>query len=518
MGLTLVLGGQRSGKSEHAERLAADSGADVTVIAPMTVSGDAEMEARVAAHRARRPADWTLVETLAITEVLRGANPATCVLLDSLGTWIAERLWRKIVEPPLREEVEAFATDARGRAGEVIVVCEQAGSGVVPPDAQARAWLDHLGELTTLLARAAESVRLVVAGRVIELPPGGGETDSGELELLRHHGDRESAAAELDFAVNIVPGGPPGWLLAAMHDALADVASYPLEDAAVHTLSGRHGGDPEEIVLTPGASQAFWLVADAVRPRHAACVQPAFVEPELALRTRGYRVTPVYLRGEDWQLDPDAVPDSADLVTLGRPNNPTGSMVDLGVVDSLCRPGRVTVVDEAFIEFAGPGASLVGSGLPGLVVVRSITKLCSIPGVRAGYIVAERELAARLRAQRPSWPLDRVALAAIDAVAGHAEELAERAARVADARGALAEELSRVRGVKAWASAANFLLLRAQECDDFAERLARHGIAARSARGFRGLDGSYVRVAVRGRADNRRLVAAVRVALGEAHG
>ncbi len=89
---------------------------------------------------------------------------------------------------------------------------------------------------------------------------------------------------------------------------------------------------------------------------------------------------------DGWALHPDEVPADADLVIVGNPNNPTGTLDDPDRVAALCRPGRVTVVDEAFVDFvADPTASSASRrDLPGLVVVRSVTKLWGWPGSAPG--------------------------------------------------------------------------------------------------------------------------------------
>src|SRR3954451_4834258 len=93
MALTLVLGPRRSGKSRVAEALAREAVAPVVVVAPLTVTDD-EMAARVAAHRAARPPAWTTVEDADVASALRAAPQQATVLLDSLGTWVSETLWR----------------------------------------------------------------------------------------------------------------------------------------------------------------------------------------------------------------------------------------------------------------------------------------------------------------------------------------------------------------------------------------------------------------------------------------
>lgn len=179
MALTLVLGPRRSGKSRLAEELAAGAGAPVVVLAPLTVTDD-EMAARVATHRRRRPPGWTTVEDLDVPGALAAAAPGATVLLDSLGTWVSEVLWRRgaldddgdaaAAAGALRRDVATLTTLAAGRPGLTIVVAEEAGWGPVPPHGATRLWLDVLGDAAQALAAAASRTLLVVAGRALPLP------------------------------------------------------------------------------------------------------------------------------------------------------------------------------------------------------------------------------------------------------------------------------------------------------------------------------------------------------------
>lgn len=175
MALTLVLGPRRSGKSRVAERLARDAGEPVVVLVPLTVTDD-EMAARVTAHRAARPAGWTTVEQVDVVAALGDASPEATVLLDSLGTWVSEVLWRAGAlddparAPSLDGEIAALARAAGTRPGTTVVVAEEAGWGPVPPSGATRLWLDVLGDAAQALSAAADQVLLVVAGRTVELP------------------------------------------------------------------------------------------------------------------------------------------------------------------------------------------------------------------------------------------------------------------------------------------------------------------------------------------------------------
>jgi len=100
---------------------------------------------------------------------------------------------------------------------------------------------------------------------------------------LHLHGDELARGARDDLAVNVVAGGPPPWLRAAVAAALADLGAYPDEADAIAAVAERHGRSTQEVVLLNGASQAFWLAA-ALGPRRPVCVHPSFTEPEVALR------------------------------------------------------------------------------------------------------------------------------------------------------------------------------------------------------------------------------------------
>jgi L-threonine-O-3-phosphate decarboxylase len=333
---------------------------------------------------------------------------------------------------------------------------------------------------------------------------------------LRLHGDTLAAPGQLDFAVNVVPGGPPGWLREALLAALDRVDRYPDERPAVQALAARHGRSPAEVVCANGSAEAFWLLAAAVQPQRAVVVHPSFTEPEAALRAAGHPVERVWRDPDRFGLDPEAVPAGADLVVVGNPNNPTGNLEPAATLARLARPGRLLVVDEAFMELIpGEAQSLAGHrDLPGLVVVRSLTKLWGLAGIRAGYLLAPAPVAAALRTARQPWSVNVLALAALAAWARHgAEHAAHLAVKVAAARQELAEALSALPGVRVWPSAANFLLIRVPNGPAILTGLATRGIAARPCHSFPGLDRHHLRVAVRGQGDNQRLIQALRAPL-----
>jgi len=167
--VTLVLGGARSGKSAHAEQLAAaQDGAPVYLAT--AEPGDDEMAERIAAHRARRGDGWRTVEApLELAEALRAeARDGACVLVDCLTIWLSNLLFAA-------RDVEAEVSDLMAALDEVaapvVLVSNEVGLGIVPENALARAFRDHAGRLNQRVADAADRVVLVTAGLPMTLKP-----------------------------------------------------------------------------------------------------------------------------------------------------------------------------------------------------------------------------------------------------------------------------------------------------------------------------------------------------------
>ncbi|MFE6779218.1 Rv2231c family pyridoxal phosphate-dependent protein CobC [Streptomyces sp. NPDC057702] len=343
---------------------------------------------------------------------------------------------------------------------------------------------------------------------------------------LRHHGDAEvrGAAAELtDLAVNVRAGTPPPWLRARIAASLDTLAAYPDGTAARAAVAERHGLPPERVLLTSGAAEAFVLVARALPGRRPTVVHPQFTEPEAALRDAGRAVERVLLDPADgFRLRPGAVPEDADLVVVGNPTNPTSVLHPAEALARLARPGRTLVVDEAFMDAVpGESASLASrTDLPGLVVLRSLTKTWGLAGLRVGYVIAAPETVAALERAQPLWPVSSPALAAAEACSTSLAraEAAHAAHRIAADRAHLVARLGTFPQVRVCEPAAGpFLLIRLPGADAVRERLRDLGFAVRRGDTFPGLGRDYLRLAVRDRATTDRFATALERALARSH-
>ncbi len=166
---TLILGGVRSGKSRLAERLARESGLQVVYVATAT-AGDEEMARRIEAHRRRRPAEWVTVEEpvrLAEALVAHGREDR-CLVVECLTLWLSNLLGDAGAETLPRER-DALLAALPGIAGQVILVGNETGLGVIPASALSRRYCDEAGMLHQRLAALCDWVILTVAGLPLAL-------------------------------------------------------------------------------------------------------------------------------------------------------------------------------------------------------------------------------------------------------------------------------------------------------------------------------------------------------------
>lgn len=336
---------------------------------------------------------------------------------------------------------------------------------------------------------------------------------NGVRDPLRHHGDAETGPSLVDFAVNVYDGPRPDWLDAALAHSLTEAHHYPDPTAATHAIARHHGREPDDALVTAGAAEAFGLIA-RLRPwSRPVVVHPQFTEPDVALAVAGHRPEHVLLDpSSDFALDPALIPADADLVIVGNPTNPTSVLHSAGSLRLLLRPGRLVVVDEAFMDSVPTErATLSGLRHPGLLVTRSLTKLWSVPGLRAGYVLGHPDVIAELREGQTPWSASTPALATVRACASDVAraEAARRAWVITRNRAVLTDGLTELGIPFVPEPAGPFVLARPGRGLHAALRAA--GYAVRRADTFPGLDDSWIRIAVRSPEPTRKLLAQLRI-------
>ncbi len=331
--------------------------------------------------------------------------------------------------------------------------------------------------------------------------------------MIRGHGDdayRYDRPVEVDFSSNVWHGGRRDGLCRFLSQRLDAMGSYPEPDAGGlgSRIAARSGVPAGAVCVTSGATEAFYLVAQAFAGADSTVPVPAFSEYADACAMHRHRVRRIsreaLLRGEGL--------DGGGLVWLCSPNNPDGRAYPVDALRDMIGTfrERVFVLDHSYGAFTD--APLLDDRevlrYPNLVVVHSMTKRYGIPGLRLGYLVASPGLVTRIAACRMPWSVNALALAAGEYVLSHPEAFVlDREALLAEAR-RFRRRLDGIGGVETLPSDCHFFLARlgrgtaAELKDDLMER---HGWLVRDASNFDGLSEGHFRVAAQRKEQNDRL-------------
>ncbi|MDF0554134.1 threonine-phosphate decarboxylase CobD [Kamptonema sp. UHCC 0994] len=332
------------------------------------------------------------------------------------------------------------------------------------------------------------------------------------------------AAAILDFSASISPLGPPESAKRAIESHLSDLGAYPDPDyyqlrvalSQVHT-----GLSPEWILPGNGAAELLtWAAFELSNLAGTYLVTPAFGDYRRALKTFDATVLECSMDLGLEVLDlrspfenfPSQIPSKTGLL-LNNPHNPTGLLFTLEAIAPFLEKFALVVVDEAFMDFLPPAQqqSLVGlvAEFPNLVILRSLTKFYSLPGLRLGYAIAHPDRIRRWQQWRDPWPVNTLAAAAAAAVVQDSAFQQQTWDWLDLVRPQLFEGLGKLPGLQPYKGAANFLFVRSEHSVSWIQKtlLERHRILIRDCLSFPELGDRFFRVAIRTEADNNRLLA-----------
>ncbi|MCL7416320.1 MAG: threonine-phosphate decarboxylase CobD [Halalkalicoccus sp.] len=310
-----------------------------------------------------------------------------------------------------------------------------------------------------------------------------------------------------DFSANVNPQTPPG-IAGVYEGALMQSKRYPADDYCEYRTAASEyvGCPPEEVLPTPGGLAGIRLaLATTVSQGESVLVpSPSFGEYAREVELQGAEVECV---PHDELCESDPTDHAVAIVC--NPNNPTGTVYESGdlleFLDRCREAGTTLLVDEAFLGFTDRPSM---AGQRGVIVARSLTKLFGLPGLRAGFLVANGEHRERLENARRAWNLSTPAAAVGAHCMGQREFVRETRRRVRTERERMVTALDGEYEVAP--SKAPFLLLDVGErpVDRVIDRVELEDLTVRDARTFRGLD-SHVRVAVRRPEENDRLLDAL---------
>ncbi len=350
------------------------------------------------------------------------------------------------------------------------------------------------------------------------------------------------AAAILDFSASISPLGPPQSALDAIQAHLSSLTAYPDPDYGElrAALGEALNVDPDWILPGNGSAELLtWAALDLSKLEATYLVTPAFGDYSRALLAFGARVLdcPLDLKSLEAGAGNGLVTDDLSVshrsfvspalslpvpllnadrgLLLNNPHNPTGLLFGREAIRPYLEHLPLVVVDEAFMDFLPPSErpSSIDAveEFPNLVILRSLTKFYSLPGLRMGCAIAHPDILRRWQLQRDPWPVNTLAAAATAAVLRDTVFEQKTWDWLPVARRELFEGLAALPGLWPFPGAANFLLVESSMSVSLIQKslLERHRILIRDCLSFPELGDRFFRVAVRSRADNLRLISAL---------
>jgi L-threonine-O-3-phosphate decarboxylase len=357
------------------------------------------------------------------------------------------------------------------------------------------------------------------------------------------------AAAILDFSASISPLGPPQSALDAIRSHLSSLTAYPDPDyGELRAALGKAlNVDPDWILPGNGSAELLtWAAWDLSKLEATYLVTPAFGDYWRALKAFGAKVLecPLELKSlaagaanglvtDDLSVSHYSlvspslclpVPltiDSRQGLLLNNPHNPTGLLFGKQAIRPYLDRFGLVVVDEAFMDFLPPeqqeSSIAAVEEFPNLVILRSLTKFYSLPGLRLGCAIAHPDILRRWQLQRDPWPVNALAAAAAAAVVRDTAFERQTWDWLPVARQELFEGLANLPGLRPFPGAANFLLVESSMSVSRIQQslLEQHRILIRDCLSFPELGDRFFRVAVRDSADNLRLIAGLKEVISQ---
>ena len=326
----------------------------------------------------------------------------------------------------------------------------------------------------------------------------------------------------IDFSSNLNPLGPPGELLDQLKRQTGSVASLPevIPLKAAAAFAAFHDMSAEEVLVGNGTTQFIFTLPPALSIRRALILGPTYADYADACRM--HRVEHNYhfsREPDDFAPDLEGLGTRAsdvDSVFICNPNNPTGRLVAAQALKQLCRqhPATRFMIDESYLPFVqnGEGESMMGCGLPNVIVLHSFSKIFRIPGLRIGFLTAEQSVIQALKRYQLPWNVNSLAQVAACFLLqefGRIEKFIQQTRDfISVEKKKFLETVHRHSDIRFLPSDTVYLLGRLPHgirAVDIQARLLLDRLLIRDCSNFEGLSGSYFRVSLKSSEDNRLL-------------
>jgi len=338
----------------------------------------------------------------------------------------------------------------------------------------------------------------------------------------------------LDFSSSVNPLGPSERALEAITASFGQIPSYPdsCSNALRKAIASHYKGIGKgNVVVGNGSTELIYLFAEAFMQKGDVALVPApsFGEYENAVRKTGEKVKYVKL-GKDFQADPASfklsITAKTKILYFCNPNNPTSILTSpeklAEIIECALAKDVLVFLDEDFLEFVEGEEKLSMIGrvrdYPNLFVLRSFTKIFGLTGLRIGYGIASQEITSILMNAKIPWNINCLGQAAAIAALNDKAHLKRTLDLIKTEKALLLLELSKINAFKIYPPDANFIFINIKKSGFTAaqlkEKMLNRGVLIRDCSSFVGLDDFYIRVAVKTRPENERLLAGFKESLG----
>lgn len=338
------------------------------------------------------------------------------------------------------------------------------------------------------------------------------------MERYEHGGQIYDATGKigdwLDFSANINPFTSEK-IFKTLAENLRGIVNYPDAHAAElkNAICRRYDVSANNLVLLNGAAEFFYLYMFVTRPKRVVIPVPSFGEYERAARAAGCDVKFFQTHAENnFTLDVDAllkILSPEDCVMLANPNNPTGNLLTVEKILRIAEISRV-IVDESFIDFTN-APSVKNFVSEKISAVRSLTKIFAIPGLRLGFALVDEISARKLNSAKDVWNVNFLAQKVGAEILADDDFLRQTRIKLVTEQKFFVNRLSKL-PIKIFPPSANFVLFKVKStavAEKILHDLRQKRILLRHCANFVGLDGSFLRTAIRSHEENLRLLAAL---------
>ena len=332
------------------------------------------------------------------------------------------------------------------------------------------------------------------------------------------------AASEIvDMSSNVNPLGPPPGLHDYLKENLNVITALPEVDSSmlVQSFAKRYHVDSDSVLAGNGSTQFIYSIPQALGSKRALILGPTYADYADACRMHNidfeYIIAP---ESQGFKADIHLIIEQVqgfDTVFLCNPNNPTGTLYTAAELELLCRshPNIYFIIDESYLPFVNCGdqESMIGCGLPNVIVLNSMSKIFRISGLRIGFIIASKNIIEKLTHYSLPWSVNTLAQIAVRYLMEHEAEvnafIDHTQKLIETERTRFAEKLKSVSDIKLFPSTTSFILaklLNRHTADTICDHLSNEKILIRNCSNFRGLSNRFIRISLK-KSDTNQMLA-----------